>query len=284
MKLGLISKYKVTRKTDIGYMINDDSGEYFLHNNECNHQNIKVGDIVSAFLFIDKKKRVAATLNIPKITLDQGNLCEVVGVDNAGVFVNIGISRDILLSSDDLIDGKWPIVGDKVCCKLHRRGDNLFIRLLNKQEIIELQKGNDLEVGKKYPGHVYRITKEGINIVEEEGFNIIFVYYKNLRKSYRIGEKVEVKIINKNSDDYSGTLIAQKELLIKDDAQVIYDYLVSHNGTMPFSSKTSPELIYKVFKMSKAAFKRALGNLYKQEKVLLFDDKTILNRGEKNEN
>lgn len=281
MKLGLISTYQVRRKTDIGYMISDDTGEYFLHNNECNHQVLQVGDIVEAFLFIDKKKRVAATLYPPKITLNQGNLCEVVGVDNAGVFVDIGISRDILLSSDELRKQPWPQIGDKVCCSLLRKNDTLLIRLLNKQEILSLIQGKELEVGKKYTGYVYRIAKHGINIVEV-GFNVIFVYYKNLRKAYRLGEEVEVKIIKKGEDDYSGTLIAQKEIIIKDDAETIYQYLLNHHGVMPFSNKTSQEIIYKVFKMSKAAFKRALGNLYKEKKVLLFDDKTILNRGEIN--
>lgn len=282
MKLGQLSEYEVMRKTDIGYMIKDESGEYFLHNNECNHQDIKIGDQVIAFLFIDKKKRVAATLYHPKITIDKGDLCEVVAVNEAGVFVNIGISRDILLSSDELTKGSWPEVGDKVCCALQARGLNLFIRLLNKQEILSLSKGIELEIGKKYLGYVYRITSQGINIVDEN-FNIIFVYYKNLRKNYRLGEKVEVKIISKNEDDYSGTLIQQKELAIKDDTQIIYDYLVNHHGVMIYTEKTSPEIIYKVFNMSKAAFKRALGNLYKQRKVLLYDDKTVLNRGEIND-
>ena len=53
MKLGLISKYKVERETHLGYTISDESGEYFLHHNECNHQKFKEGDIVEAFLYTD---------------------------------------------------------------------------------------------------------------------------------------------------------------------------------------------------------------------------------------
>lgn len=275
MKLGLVSTYKVERETNLGYMISDETGEYFLHHNECCGNYYKIGDIVNAFLYIDKQKRVAATIACPHVTVEKGGLCEVVGQNEAGVFVNIGISRDILLSSDDLMSGKWPENGDKVCCALKVRGKNLFVRLLNKPEIQALASDVELEEGQKYKGYVYRISDKGINVVTEN-YQIVFVFYKNLRKNYRLGEAVEVKIIGKHENDYSGTLIEQKEIMIKDDAQVILDYLQSHNGVMNYTSNSSPEIIYNVFKMSKSSFKRALGNLYKERKVILTDDKTIM--------
>lgn len=275
MKLGLVSKYKVERETNLGYMISDVTGEYFLHHNECYGGYFKTGEIVNAFLYIDKQRRVAATLADPLVTLDKGGLCEVVGQNDAGVFVNIGISRDILLSSDDLETDKWPEVGDKVCCNLKVRGKNIFIRLLNKPEILEMDNNEILEAGNKYIGYVYRISEKGINLVTN-GYQIIFVYYKHLRKSYRLGEAVEVKIIDANDNDYNGTLIEQKEIMIKDDAKTIMDYLETHNGVMNYTSNSSPEIIYNVFKMSKSSFKRALGNLYKDKIVTLNDDKTIM--------
>lgn len=275
MKLGLVSTYKVERETNLGYMISDETGEYFLHHNECCGNYFKDGEMVQAFLYVDKQKRVAATIAKPLITLEKGGLCEVVGKNNAGVFVNIGISRDILLSSDDLVENQWPEIGDKVCCALKARGQHLFIRLLNKQEIQALTSDTELEINQKYQGYVYRITDKGINIVTND-FHIIFVYYKNLRKSYRLGEAVEVKIIAKNENDYDGTLIEQKEIMIEDDAQLILDYLQNHNGVMNYTSNSSPEIIFNAFKMSKASFKRALGKLYKERKVILTDDKTIM--------
>jgi predicted RNA-binding protein (virulence factor B family) len=275
MKLGLISKYRVERETNLGYMISDDTGEYFLHHNECCGEHFKDGVIIDAFLYIDKMKRVAATFAIPKVTVEKGGLCEVVETSPGGVFVNIGISRDILLSSDELLENKWPQIGDTVCCNLRTRGNNLFIRFLNKQEILNLSKGPDLEVDKKYQGYVYRITEKGINIVTKD-FKIVFIYYINLRKDYRIGELVEVKIVEKNDNDYTGTMIEQKEIMIKDDGTIILEFLKNHNGVMNYTSKSTPEVIFNVFKMSKASFKRALGNLYKQKKVLLEEDKTIM--------
>jgi len=275
MNLGLISEYIVLRETDIGYMIEDKTGEYFLHHNECVGRHLKDGEKISAFLYIDKMKRVAATLKKPFITIDEGGICEIVETGSAGVFINIGINRDILLSSDDLIDDKWPQIGDKLPCSLKTRAKNLFIRLLTKPEMLKLQDGTKLEVNQKYPAYIYRITEKGINAVDEH-FNIIFIYFKNIRKAHRIGEEIDVKITNINEDDYSGTLIEQKEIMIDSDANIIVNYLENHGGVMRYTSSTSPDNIFKEFKMSKAAFKRALGNLYKKQIVSLEEDKTIL--------
>ncbi len=276
MKLGLISTYVVKRETQLGYMIADESGEYFLHHNECAGHVLKDGEKVDAFLYVDKMKRIAATLFLPRITVSKGGLCEVVNVGSFGVFVHIGISRDILLSNDDLQENRWPKVGDKVACCLRTRANNLFIKLLNKQEILAIHTGEELEIGQTIQAYVYRIVEQGINLVDKD-YNIIFIYHTNLRKSYRLGELVECKIISKNAlNDYSATVIQQKEIMRFDDSDTILEYLNNHNGVMNFTDQTSPEILMKFFKMSKSSFKRAIGKLYKEEKIIIEEKKIIL--------
>ena len=45
----------------------------------------------------------------------------------------------------------------------------------------------------------------------------------------------------------------------------------TYDGTLPFGDKASPEVIKREFQMSKNAFKRAVGRLYKQHKVEITD-------------
>ena len=47
------------------------------------------------------------------------------------------------------------------------------------------------------------------------------------------------------------------------------EYIDTHFGVIPFSENTEPEIIERVFKMSKAAFKRAIGSLYKEKKIII---------------
>ena len=288
MKLAEISKYEVIRETDLGYMlkglneeVSDDFDGYFLHRNETNFKILHPGDIVEAFLYLDKQKRVAATLYQPKATLTKGALCEVVSVTSAGAFFNIGISKDILMSSDDFSYGCEPKVGDKLPVKLRLRGNSIFIKLLNKEEMLALNDGYRYGTGEKANAYVYRITKDGINLVDEH-FNIIFIHRNNLRNSHRLGENVEFNIIGskENGDylDYYGTTIKTKENMIEDDCETILTYLNSHHGVMSYTEDSDSLVIDKVFHMSKAAFKRAIGHLYKEEKILLFNNKIVLKR------
>lgn len=275
MKLGLVSKYTVERETNLGYMISDESGEYFLHHNECNHQHFKEGDVIDAFLYSDKQHRIAATCFMPYITIDKPALCEVVNRTETGAYVNIGISRDLLLSSDDLPRKQMPKIGDKVLCKVRIKNNNLYIKLLNKPGIEELQDNTELKVKDKVNGYVYRITDAGLNFFDEH-YNIIFVHKNNLKKEYRVGEYIEARIINVSEEfknEYSATTIEQKELVLEDDKNTIMEYIDTHFGVIPFSENSDPAVIERVFKMSKAAFKRAIGSLYKDRLIVIEENR-----------
>ncbi len=64
--------------------------------------------------------------------------------------------------------------------------------------------------------------------------------------------------------------------MLSKDAITIKNYLESHGGKMSITDKSTPEEINEVFKMSKAAFKRGIGSLYKEKKIILSKDSTTL--------
>jgi predicted RNA-binding protein (virulence factor B family) len=278
-KLGQILKFKVLRETQIGYMLTlNGEDEYFLHKNESNFRNLEPGEEVNGFLYSDKKARIAVTLVMPKVTVAKSGFATVIETNPAlGAFVDIGISKDILLSKDDLpIDySEWPIKGDTLLCILKVKADRLVAKMLNKYEILDLNLHFDLPINEKVQGYVYRITEDGVNIVTKT-FDIVFVYKNNMRKKYRLGEEVNVKIIKKNLDDYNGTLIESKAEIIKEDADKILDYLNNNNGIMAITENSDAAVISKVFKISKSAFKNALGYLLKNNLIEIHDDKIIL--------
>lgn len=278
-KLGQILKFTVLRETQIGYMLTlNGEDEYFLHKNESNFQHLTPGDIVNGFLYSDKKARTAVTLVTPNVTINKSGFATVIETNTAlGAFVDIGISKDILLSKDDLpVDySEWPQKGDTLLCILKVKADRLIAKMLNKYEILDLSLHFDLPINEKVLGYVYRISEDGINIVTKT-FNIIFVYKNNMRKKYRLGEEVNVKITKKNVDDYSGTLLESKGEVIREDADKILEYLDKNDGIMSITEKSDPTVIKKVFGISKLAFKNAVGHLLKNNLIEIHDDKIIL--------
>lgn len=284
MNLGKISKFNVVRETNLGYVLEKDYIEYFLHHNECNGKLLYPGDSVDAFLYLDKKNRVAATLYKPILEVNQIAFLKVVGVkQEIGVFCNIGISKDILLSRDDLPHSfkDWPVVDDYVLVELRVKNNHLILKPATKTKILEKQREiyqddlPKLSMNSLVSGRVYRITADGINIVTDD-YHVIFIFKNNFRKFYHLGEVVEAKIIDVHDDDYSATINKNKEFQIQDDLKIIEDYLNANNGVCLITEKSSPELISRVFNMSKSAFKKALGALLKQNKIEITDTKIIL--------
>ena len=57
------------------------------------------------------------------------------------------------------------------------------------------------------------------------------------------------------------------------DAEIFMEVLESYDGILPFSEKASPEVIERELNMSKAAFKRAVGRLFKAPKIQIENHK-----------
>lgn len=275
IEIGNINKLKVNRKTDIGYMLEGFNDEYFLHNNETNFKQLKPGDEVDAFLYLDNQNRVAATLATPLITTHSFGLVEVADInDSLGVFLDIGINKDLLLSKDDLpLDRSlWPLKGDKLCStivyKKRLKAKLLFHELIMLEEPFYTNKDVLSAI-------VHKVGEAGVNLITDK-FESIFVHNSQVRDLPRVGSRVDVRILSQTERGYTATINPFKETLMEDDANIIFNYLLTNDGVMNLNSNSSPEDIKNTFNMSKKAFKRAIGNLYKRRLVEFNEEKTIL--------
>lgn len=272
--IGEINKLIVDRKTDIGYMLKSADEEVLLHFNETYEKVLEDNMEVEAFLYIDFKGRVAATLAKPLLTINKNAFLEAVDVNNnLGVFFDMGISKDVLLSKDDLPLDKalWPKKGD--FCYLSLMVKKRFTTKFVFRENIPKEINKLLEKD-KVNAYVHKISSNGLNLLTKD-FNQIFVHQSMVKNKIRLGEEVEVKITYISDKGYSGSLIEQKEVSRFDDANIILSYLV-RKGDLPLTSNSSPEDIEKYFQMSKRAFKRAIGLLYKERRIDFINNKTVL--------
>ncbi|MCU0104518.1 S1-like domain-containing RNA-binding protein [Acholeplasma vituli] len=280
IKIGEVNTLKVKRKTDIGYMLTDGTDDVFLHFNESNHENLVDNQSVKAFLYYDAKARLAATLSTPIITVSHADFVSVKEVNHElGVFVSNNTSKDMLVSKDYLpYDfNLWPEKGDTLYCMLKLK-NRLVAKPLNKVEI-SLVPETKLDLHQHVDAYVIYVGKEGLNMMTREG-HLVFVHHTQMRRVYRLGEMANVRIARIHEGGYSGSLIEVKEKMMDQDANMLYEYLVANGGKMPFTSDSDKDAIYETFKLSKKAFKRALGRLYSERKVIIQDDQTILVKGE----
>lgn len=270
-QVGRMVNLTVARKAAYGYFLTDGNEDVLLHFNETDKE-YEDGETAEVFLYPDNHGRVSATTTSPAIVEGEYGWVEVVETKpEIGVFLNIGIQKDILLGKDDLPvhQSVWPQVGDLVYATIRvNRNFRLYAKLATDPVIEDISiKATREDYNKNIHGHIYRTAKVGSWIYTAEGFKG-FIHESQRREEPRLGQKVEGRIIDVKEDGtINVSLIARKEFSMDEDATVIWDYLMLRDGAMPYSDKSTPEDIHDRFKLSKAAFKRAMGRLMKEGKI-----------------
>ncbi len=278
LKIGVIQDLKVLRETDIAYILVSGNEEVFLHKNESGERKLLPGETIKVFLYKDNRNRIAASVKPPLIQLDEGGFLEVRGTDyQYGAFLYNNQIKDLLLSKDDLpfdLD-KWPKEGDMVFVVMTEKKGQLFARIPGRKQISSFfPEPEKMEPEQVTAAWVMYLLSEGMDLFTEKGEEI-FVHNANMRQNYRIGEKVYPRILHVSSaGEYVGSLIARKEGMINPDSDIVMEYLNNHGGQANLGDKSDPADIMAALGMSKAAFKRAVGHLYKEGKINVFPDHT----------
>ncbi|MFD3447315.1 S1 RNA-binding domain-containing protein [Microbacteriaceae bacterium 4G12] len=271
LQVGSIVNVSVLRETEIGYMVGTETEEVFLHRNEVAGE-IAEGDTIDIFVYQDHKERLTSTMKTPLITTSDYNWVPVVKIKSGlGVFIDIGVSKDILVPEEEMpgFKGIWPKEGDEIYCRLKATRQGRLIGIRAKDEDIEeiAVAATPSMFNKNVNGRVYKSLRVGAFILTDEHF-LGFVHETERKKEPRLGERVTGRIIHVKEDGTINiSLLPRKQEGMEDDAETIYNYMESRGGAMPFGDKSDSEDIKERFHMSKAAFKRALGKLMKEDKV-----------------
>lgn len=271
LKSGEVAELTVLEKQGSQWILTN--GELEIPMNSSNvTSSIEVGERIKVFLYVDRRGNLQATPELPNIIQGEYGFARVIKVTKEGAFVDIGTSREVLVKAEDLpvIDSIWPAVGDHLFLTLRtdRQGE-LFGRLVTEEKLKELyEEATEDMHNKNIIARPYRLLPVGSFLIGIEEPYRIFVHNSQMEKEPRLGQDVEVRIVDVKEDGtLNGSLLPRNHERLSVDAQKIYDYLQSVGGKMPFDDKSTPEEIKEMFQMSKGAFKRALGTLMKQKKV-----------------
>lgn len=280
MIIGELNQLTVKRISDIAYILTDgiSDDEIFLHKKEA-EKDYKVGDSVTVFLYEDSKRRIAASTHVPLITASKPAFLEVVEViPELGFFLYDGMPKDLLLSVKDFPYEKdqFPEVGDMLYVYLKTTKDNFRAKLLPKEAFYDyMHPTGHLNKGDETKAYVVQTVPLGLVAFTLDGREI-FIPNSLYRGKKRIGEEVTT-IIETVVDDrhYHGSLLKPKAIQMDEDMKKVLNYLKIHRQTN-LTDKSEPIAIYQAFQLSKAAYKRALGALYKERLIDLTDEQVTL--------
>lgn len=280
LEAGTVVTLYDAREVPFGYFLTDGTEDVLLHHTEV-PENFNPEDDHTVFLYQDHDGRLSATFTIPDVRQGRYGWTEVVDVkESLGVFINIGLQKDVLVSKDDLPELRklWPVAGDRLLCSLKTdRKGRLFGKLATEEIFTSIGLKADQRLSnKQVQGNVYRLLLAGTNFITDDGY-LCFIHQSERGEEPRLGQKVEGRVIEVKKDGtLNVSLLPRGHEAMDEDADTIFAYLVNRGGAMPYGDKSHPEDIKKRFSMSKASFKRALGKLMKQGKVRQEDGWTRL--------
>lgn len=269
-----VAALKVVRISDFGAFLDAGTGntsdDILLHKAQQTAE-VSIGEVVTVFLYLDPKKRLTASMKVPKMREGQIARLKIINVTNDGAFVDVGAERGIFMPFAEM-RGR-PKVGEIVWAKLYSdKSGRLAVSMKVSDEIRRASKpAENIKRGDKIKGAVFNIIDAGAFVFSDERY-IVFIAKKEMPRELRIGEIIEARVTYLREDGrLDASLRDIKENALERDAEKIFDFMQANGGSMNFHDKTAPKKIQAVFKISKAAFKRAVGHLYNQRRIEKID-------------
>jgi len=277
IKIGKRQQLKVNNISSIGAYLDagteDIADNILLPNNELEEVELNPGDEVNVFIYRDSEDRLIATLKQTKAVIGTMAVLEAVDVTPIGAFLDWGLDKDLLLPKGQeegtIVKGQSYLVG------IYEDNKGRVSATMNIYKF--LLPTFSYEVNDKVTGTVYRIEPEiGVFVaVEDRYFGLL--PNSEVFKEHRVGDTIEGRVMRVRED---GKLdLSLRELKIQQmdkDAQLILKLM--KDGKFNLTDKSDPEDIKRVLGMSKKAFKRAIGTLYKNKLVAKTDKGFVIQK------
>lgn len=275
MKIGQYNNLIINRFVDFGaYLIDDEGNEVLLPKRYLTGDE-ELDDKIEVFVYHDSENRPVATTEHPFATVGQFCLLRVKAVNAIGAFLDWGLAaKDLLV----------PFREQRVRMQAGRSYIVYTYLDPTSQRIVASAK-LDKFLNNSRPDFYHRQKVDVLIVQQQEiGYRVIvdgkhwgMIYNNELYQPVNIGEH-HTGFIKQVRDDgkIDVTLAKIEKMRIDDVASDILRYMQENNGVMLLGDKSSPEKIQRTFNCSKKDFKKALGLLYRQHKVALGEQVTLI--------
>ena len=235
-------------------------------------QGSRIGDSIEVFLYKDSKDRIIATTNTPLLSVGGIGKLRVSQVTKIGAFLDWGLEKDVLLPYKEQTAKVQE--GDEVLVALYVDKSS---RLAATMKVYRyLQRPSAYQKEDVVRGTVYEIRQDmGAFVAVDDRFSAL-IPNRELYGEIKVGDVVSARVSAVKEDGKLDLSLREKAYLqIGKDAEKLVR-LMEDGGALPFTDKADPELIRAKTGMSKNEFKRAVGNLLKNQKIVINADSISL--------
>ncbi|MEZ3460673.1 MAG: S1 RNA-binding domain-containing protein [Lachnospiraceae bacterium] len=232
-------------------------------------QGSRMGDTVEVFLYKDSRDRIIATTNRPLLSVGEVGKLKVSQVTQIGAFLDWGLEKDVLLPYKEQTAKVRE--GDEILVALYVDKSSRLAATMKVYHYLE--RGGSYVKDDMVRGTVYEILEDmGAFVAVDDRFSAL-IPTRELYGEIRVGDVVTARVISVKEDGKLDLSVREKAYLqIGKDAERLIEILESYDGVLPFTDKASPDVIRRETGMSKNEFKRAVGNLLKNGKIVIKPD------------
>ena len=233
-------------------------------------ENTNEGDRLTVFVYRDSSDRMIATVHEPALTLGQIGRLKVSEVTRIGAFLEWGLEKDLFLPFKE--QTRKVREGEEVLVALYTDKSSRLCATMNVYPYLSTR--CPYHAGAQVEGAVYETSDNfGVFVAVADTYSGLIPKREAEDADLVIGQTVKVRISRVRKDGKLELSLKDKAYRQMDtDAELVAKRIrEDYEGELPFDDKADPEKIHAVFGMSKAAFKRAVGALYKERRIELSD-------------
>lgn len=271
VQLGQYNNLTVLRQVDFGVYLDGGDGLEILMPRRYVPEGTTEGQELRVFVYQDSEARLIATNEHPYATVGQFANLKINSVNQIGAFADWGTSKELLIPHREqavkMEEGRRYIIYVYI--------DHISGRIVGTSKL-DKHLGNvppSYDEGEEVEALVWRRTPLGYKAIINHA-HVGMLYDNQIFRDVRIGERLRAWVRNIREDDkidLSLQPLGYRQMIDPAEAAVL-KALHLHDGFMPLTDRSTPELIAFELQMSKKTFKKAIGSLYKQRRILILDN------------
>lgn len=268
--LGDYNNLKIVKRVSFGlYLDGDEDGEILLPAKYV-PDGYDIGDIIKVFVYLDNEERLVATTEEPLAKVGDFALLRVAWTNDYGAFLDWGLLKDLFVPFSEqegkMVKGNSYLVYVTIDRKSYRiyasaRLDKFLSRTKPPYETDE-----EVDI------IVWRRTDLGWKVIVN-GNHSGLVFANEVFRDLKTGDRLKGYVKRVRTDGKIDIVLQRHGVAGDDDSSMrLLSAIEAQRGFLPLNDNSSPDEIYSMLGMSKKAFKRAAGKLYKQRLIIIDDD------------
>ena len=272
LSLGDYNTLKIVKSVDFGlYLDGGEEGEILLPQRYVT-KDMHIGDEIEVFLYLDQEERPVATTERPYAKVGEFAYLQVAWVNQFGAFLKWGLMKDLFCPFREQ--------------KKRMEQDHSYIVYIKpfREQKKRMEQDHSYIVYIKVDEDSYRLmaTAKVEKYLSVPTINDLPSLQHGAEVDILVWQKTDLgfKVIINNK--FQGLIFENQIFHIVlqqtgrqqtlDFAEVLLRYLYENDGYCNLGDKSPAELIYDRFQVSKKAFKKAIGDLYRRRLIVIEEE------------